>query len=155
MAGTPMTVDFVLKKVPAIRLATIRWKGPYNEGQIRKRFEEVQKWAVARRLRTGRWVFREPGTRTWDTGIEVFGKARSAGRVRVRTVPATTVASVSFDPDVVSPRLVYHGLSDWLRWRKKAREIRSVVSTREVYPGNPWKDPKAWAHTEVQFVVRK
>jgi len=150
-----MTVDFVLKKTPSLRIATIRWKGPYDERQIQKRFEEVEKWARARGLRTGRWIFREPDSRIWDTGIEVRGKARSEGRVKVRTLPAGTVASVRFDPDVVSPRVVYHGLSDWLRWRRKEKEIRSVVSYRELYEGNPWKDKRAWARTEVQFVVRK
>jgi effector-binding domain-containing protein len=150
-----MTVDFVLKKAPSIRLAAIRWTGPYDESQIQKRFEQVEKWARARGLKTGRWVFREPGTRVWNTGIEIRGKARSEGRVKIRTLPAGTVASVVFDPDVVSPRVVYHGLSDWLRWRRKEKAIRSVVSYREVYLGNPWKDKKAWAKTEVQFVVRK
>jgi len=150
-----MTVDFVLKTTPRMRIAAIRWKGPYNERQIRKRFEEVERWARARGLRTGRWVFREPGSRVWDTGIEVSGSARSEGRVKVRSLPAGHVASVVFDPDAVAPRVVYHGLTDWLRWRRKEKAIRSVVSYREVYPGNPWKDPRAWARTEVQFVVRK
>jgi len=150
-----MTVDFVLRSVPGMRVATIRWKGGYDEKVIRKRFEEVEKWARRRGVSTGRWVFREPGPRTWETGIELKKPARSEGRVKVRTLPRVAVASVSFDPDVVSPRVVYHGLSDWLRWRKKDKSIRSVVSSRELYPGNPWKDPKAWARTEVQFVVRK
>lgn len=150
-----MTVDFTLKRTPSLRLASIRWKGPYDEKTIRKRFEEVEHWARSQGLTTGRWVFREPGSRTWDTAVEVRGKARSHGRVKVRTIPAGTVASVVFDPDVVSPRVVYHGLSDWLRWRRKEKAIRSVLSYREVYLGNPWTDRKAWAQTEVQFVVRK
>lgn len=150
-----MTVDFVLKKTPSLRVATIRWKGKYDERQIQKRFEEVEKWAQAKGLKTGRWVFREPDSRVWDTGIEVKGTARSEGRVKVRTLPAGTVACVCFDPDVVSPRVVYHGLTDWLRWRRKEKEIRSVVSYREIYEGNPWKDKRAWSRTEVQFVVRK
>jgi effector-binding domain-containing protein len=150
-----MTVDFVLKKTPSLHVAAIRWTGPYSDRQIQRRFEEVEKWARARGLRTGRWVFREPGSRVWDTAIEVRGKARSEGRVKVRTLPAATVASVRFDPNVVSPRVVYHGLSDWLRWQRKEKEIRSVVSYREVYEGNPWKDKRAWSRTEVQFVVRK
>ena len=41
------------------------------------------------------------------------------------------------------------------RWRRKDKEIRRVLSSREVYSGNPWTDPKAWAKTEVQFLVRK
>lgn len=150
-----MTVDFVLKPTSSIHVAAIRWTGPYSERRIQQRFEEVEKWARARGLRTGRWIFREPGTRVWDTAIEVRGKARSEGRVKVRTLPAGTVASVRFDPDVVSPRVVYHGLSDWLRWQRKEKAVRSVVSYREIYEGNPWKDKRAWSRTEVQFVVRK
>jgi len=149
-----MTVDFVLKKSPSLRLATIRWKGPYSEAEIRKRFGDVEKWANRHGLRTGRWVFREPGSREWDVGIEVRASARSEGRVKVRSLPATTVASVTFNPEVVSPRVVYHGLSDWLRWRRKEKKVRSIASTREIYPGNPWTDARAWAKTEVQFVVR-
>lgn len=150
-----MTVDFALKKTPSLRVAAIRWTGPYSDHEIRKRFEKVEKWAQARGLRTGRWVFREPGSRTWDVAIEVRGKAHSEGRIRVRTLPAGTVASVRFNPEVVSPRVIYHGLSDWLRWQRKEKTIRSVVSYREIYEGNPWKDARAWANTEVQFVVRK
>ena len=150
-----MTIDFVLKKTPRLRVASIRWKGPYSEREIRRRFEEVEKWARARGLRTGHWVFREPGTRVWDVAIEVRGNARSEGRVKVRTLPGGTAASVRFDPDVVSPRVIYHGLSDWLRWRRKGKAIRSVVSYRELYEGNPWKNARAWANTEVQFVVRR
>jgi effector-binding domain-containing protein len=135
-------------------VAAIRWTGPYSEREIRRRFEEVEKWAHARGLRTGRWVFREPGSRVWDTAIEVHGAARSEGRVKVRTLPAATVASVRFDPDAVSPEVIYHGLSDWLRWRRRDGKIRSVGSYREIYEGNPWKNARAWSRTEVQFVVR-
>lgn len=150
-----MTVDFVMKKSPGLRIGAIRWTGPYSEREIRRRFEEVAAWARTQRLRTGRWVFREPGARTWETGIEFRGTAHPAGKVKLRTLRAATVASVVFDPEVVSPRVVYHGLSDWLRWRRKEKEIRSVVSTRELYDGNPWKDARAWSRTEVQFIVRK
>jgi effector-binding domain-containing protein len=150
-----MTVDFVLKKTPSFRIAALRWTGPYSDREIQKHFEEVERWARARGLKTGRWIFREPASRVWDTGIEVRGRARSEGRVKVRTLPAGTVASVRFDPNVVEPRVIYHGLSDWLRWRRKEKAIRSVVSYREVYEGNPWRDKRAWSKTEVQFVVRK
>ena len=149
-----MTVDFVLKKVPKVRVASIRWTGPYNERKIRERFHEVDRWVRARGLTPGRWLFREPGSRTWETGIEVRGPVRSEGKVRVRTLPASTVASVVFDPDLVSPRVVYHGLSDWLRWQRKEKKVKSVLSTREVYEGDPWTDKRAWSRTEVQFVVR-
>jgi len=150
-----MTVDFSWGKSPSLRVASIAWKGPWNERRIRSQFERVERWARAQGVRTGRWIFREPGERSWEVAIEVRGRARGSGPVRTKTLPPAAFAHVVFDPDVVSPRLVYHGLSDWLRWRRKEKEIRSVVSSREVYSGNPWKDPKAWARTDVQFVVRK
>jgi len=150
-----MTVDFAWGKSPSLRVATISWKGPWNERKIRAQFERVERWAKERRVRTGRWVFREPGDRRWEVGIEVNGQVRGSGPVRTRTLPASAVARVVFDPEVVSPRIVYHALNDWLRWRRKEKEIRSVVSSRELYSGNPWTDRRAWARTQVQFLVRK
>jgi effector-binding domain-containing protein len=150
-----MTVEFAWAKSPRLRVAAIAWTGPWNEERIRSQFERVERWAKARRVRTGRWVFREPGERRWEVAIELKGRARGSEGVRTKTLPAATVARVVFDPELVSPRLVYHGLRDWLRWKRKEKEIRSVVSTREIYSGNPWTDRKAWSRTEVQFVVRK
>jgi effector-binding domain-containing protein len=150
-----MPVDFAWGRSPSLKVAAIAWKGPWNERKIRSQFERLERWAKERRLRTGRWIFREPGERRWEVAIELRGRARGADGVRTKTLPAATLARVIFDPEVVSPRVVYHGLSDWLRWRRKDKEIRSVVSTREVYSGNPWTDARAWAHTEVQFLVRK
>ena len=150
-----MTVDFGFAKSPRMTVASISWSGPSSEQRIRAQFERVERWARAQRLRTGRWVFREPGDRRWEAGIEVRGQAKGSDGIRVRALPAATVARVVFDPEQVSPRLVYHGLSDWLRWRRRDKTIRSVVSTRELYSGNPWTDRKAWSRTEVQFVVRK
>ena len=149
-----MTVDFAFRKMPALRLATITWTGPWNETRIRREFERVDRWLRDRKVRGGRWVFMEPGDRRWTAGIEVRGTVRGDGSVRIRTFPASRLASVTFDPEAVSPRVVYHGLNDWLRWRKKDKEIRGVGPSREVYSGNPWKDRSAWARTEVQFVVR-
>ncbi|HTW77759.1 MAG TPA: GyrI-like domain-containing protein [Thermoplasmata archaeon] len=150
-----MVVEFRMKRVPAVRVATISWKGPWNERKIRAQFDRIAAWARSRGLSTGRWIFREPATRTWEVAIEVRGAARSDGAVHVRTYPAATVASVVFDPSVVSPSVVYHGVTDWLRWRKKDRTIRSVGTYREVYESDPWRVARAWARTDVQVVVRK
>lgn len=149
-----MTVDFSLQRAPSMRVVTVSWTGPWSEARIQREFEQLAKWAAARRLRTGRWVFMEPGERRWTAAIEVRGRAKGEGRVRARTLPASRVAAVTFDPEAVSARVVYHGLNDWLRWRRKDKEIRTVGASREVYPGNPWKDAKAWARTQVQFLVR-
>jgi effector-binding domain-containing protein len=150
-----MTVDFSFAKAPAMRLATVAWKGPWNEAKIRAKFRQIETWARAQGLRTGRWVFSEPGDRRWTAGIEVRGRAKSGGGIRLKTLPAATVARVVFDPEVVSPRVVYHGLSDWLRWRRRDHTIRSVGASREVYSADPWQVARAWKNTEVQYVVRK
>jgi len=149
-----MTVDFVIKRAPAYRVASIRWKGPWSDAGIHRKFRAVLAWARARHLPTGRWIFREPAERTWEVAVEVRGAARSEGAVRVHTYPRSRVASVVFDPKVVSPAVVYHGLNDWLRWRRKDRTIRSAGDYREVYLDDPWRNPKAFARTEVQVVVR-
>ncbi|MGA8663692.1 MAG: GyrI-like domain-containing protein [Thermoplasmata archaeon] len=150
-----MTVEFEFKKSPAYRVAYIAWTGPWNEQKIRSQFARVEKWAKDHGYSTGRWVFREPGERKWETGIEVRGaQVHSHPPIRLKSLPATRVARAVFDPDVVAPNVIYHGLNDWLRWRKKEGKIRSVVSTREVYTADPWKDKTACARTEVQFVVR-
>lgn len=150
-----MTVDFAFKDAPGFRAATVAWKGPWNEARIRREFEGLETWLKSRKVRTGAWFFLERGEGAWTVAIEAKGKVKGAGRVRVRTFARSRVAYVQFDPDQVSPRVVYHGLSDWLRWRKKDHSIRSVTRSREVYRANPWKVPAAWAATEVQFLVRK
>ncbi|MGB6500722.1 MAG: GyrI-like domain-containing protein [Thermoplasmata archaeon] len=151
----PSPVDFGYARAPAVKVASIAWSGPWNERRIQTEFEKVAAWAKRNGVRTGRWIFREPGTRRWEASIEVRGSARGSGPVKVKTLRACAVARIEFDPNAVSPRVIYHGMSDWLRWQKREKKIRAVLSTREVYGGNPWRDAAVWARTEVQFLVRK
>src|SRR5271170_1253687 len=125
-----VVVDFKIKRTPSYRVATLSWKGPWNERRIRAQFDRISTWARRSGLRTGKWIFREPGSRAWEVAIEVRGVAPAEGSIRIRTMPAATVASVVFDPNVVSPAVVYHGVTDWLRWRKRDKTIRSVVTYR-------------------------
>jgi DNA gyrase inhibitor GyrI len=150
-----MVVDFSIKRAPSFRVASIVRVGPWKEDNLRTEFGELVRWAKRQGIRTRRWIFLERGNDRWEACLEFAGRAVPDGRIRLKTLPATSVASVTFDPDKISPRIVYHGLSDWTRWRKKDHTIKSVSSVREVYTGDPWKDRSAWAHCEVQFVVRK
>jgi len=150
-----VVVEFRLKRTRAMRVAALKWKGPWSERRIRAQFGRLVAWAHSHRLRTGQWIFREPAHRTWEVALEIRGTARSEGSVRVRHYPAATVASVVFDPRRVSPAVVYHGITDWLRWRRKDKTIRAVGTYREVYRADPWRHPAAWARTDVQVVVRK
>jgi|HubBroStandDraft_1064217.scaffolds.fasta_scaffold06457_6 effector-binding domain-containing protein len=150
-----MVVDFKLKKAPSYRVAALAWKGPWSERRIRAQFDRIAKWARASGLRTGKWIFREPGTRSWEVGIEVRGTARAGAPIRLKTYPATAVVSIVFDPDVVSASVAYHAVNDWLKWRKRDKTIRGVGSYRELYDGDPWRNPKVWARTEIQVAVRR
>jgi effector-binding domain-containing protein len=150
-----MTVDFAFAKAPSARVAYLRWTGPWSDKKIRSQFERVHRWVRANGARPGRWIFHEPGDRKWEAAVEFSGRLSAGDGFRIRTIPAATIAHVVFDPEVVSPRVVYHGLADWLRWRKKEKEIRSVGAYREVYSGNPWSDRAAWSKTDIQIVVRR
>ncbi len=149
-----MTVDFSFKRAPTYRLATIRWKGPWSDAKIHAQFRRILKWAKREGVKTGRWVFTEPADRTWEVGLEVKGPKRGGRGIRLKALPASRVATVEFDPHVVSPRVIYHGLNDWLRWRKKEREVKSVGMYREVYSGDPWSDRRAASHVRIEIVVR-
>ncbi|MCI4352301.1 MAG: GyrI-like domain-containing protein [Thermoplasmata archaeon] len=150
-----MVVDFALRDSPSYRVASIVRIGPWKEDNLRVEFRELTRWAQKNRVRTGHWIFFERDHHRWEACLEIKDSAKAEGRIRLKTLPATPVARVVFNPDAVSSRIVYHGLSDWTRWRKKYGEIRSVTAVREVYTGDPWADKKAWANCEVQFVVRK
>jgi effector-binding domain-containing protein len=152
-----MITDFALKRAPSYRVASIVRIGKWKEDNLRTEFRELVRWARKNRVRTGKWIFLDarPDHRRWEACLEVAGNPRVEGRIRLKTLPATWVARVIFDPDVVSSRLVYHGLIDWTRWRRISKEIRSVKAVREIYSGDPWKDKRAWSKCEVQFLVQK
>ncbi|MCI4355752.1 MAG: hypothetical protein L3K18_01235 [Thermoplasmata archaeon] len=150
-----MAVDFELGKAPSYRIATLVAKGKWSENIGRAELQKLRTWASENKLKTGKVIFRWRPDETLEVGLEAKGNARSTGGIRWRTLPATAVARVTFDPDLVSPRIVYHGLSDWLRWRKKDKEVKSVGSSREVYRGDPWTDKSAWKNTSVEIIVRR
>jgi hypothetical protein len=150
-----MVVDFEIGSAPAFRGATVAWKGPWSEKRIRSELEGIAKWLKERGAKSGRWFLIEGGTNSFRVAIEVRSPVKGSGRVRVRKFPATAVVRVAFDPDEVSPRVVYHGLNDFLRWRRKDKTIRSVGDYREVYGANPWTDGKAWSNLRIEALVRK
>ena len=93
----------------------------------------------------------------FEIGIEILGNrpARGGDGTSIKTLPASEVATVTFDPDIVSPRVIYHGLTDWLRWQRKEGKYKEAGPYREVYLGNPWASARAWAHTQIQVPVKK
>jgi DNA gyrase inhibitor GyrI len=150
-----MTVDFAFGKAPKYRVATLAAKGRWSENIGRPEFAKLLAWARANHLKTGKWIFRETAAGAFTACLEIRGTAKPTGGIRLRTFPASAVARVTFDPDEVSPRVVYHGLNDWLRWRKKDGEVKAVRSSREVYEDDPWTSKSAWRHATVEFLVRR
>ena len=84
--------------------------------------------------------------------LEIKGKARMEGKMKIKKFPKHAVVSVIFDPEKVSPRLVYSGIYGWIRYS----DFEATDSPpREVYAGNPWTNSRAWANAEVQVPVKK
>jgi effector-binding domain-containing protein len=158
-----LTVDFAIKRFYGCTVAAIKYVGGWKgDDMLRGEFKVIQTWAKDKGIKTGRWFFAEldgpevpDSKRRWEASIEVKGKARSKGNIKLRSLPPTTVAFVKFDPDKVSARLVYHGLESWLSWKKKEHRYKEAGTWREVYNGDPWTNTRAWANTEVQVPVKK
>jgi len=159
-----MVVDFEVTRTPSYIVASILKIGPYREDNLRSEFGELVSWAKKHRVRTGKWIMyehdgpnsRRPGNqRRWEACLEIRGKAKAEGRIRIKKLPAQTVAHVVFNPNVVSSRIVYHGLGDWIWWRLKYKDFKRAGPTREVYDGDPWTNTKAWSKADVQVLVEK
>src|SRR2546425_12676067 len=159
-----MVVDFEVTRTPSYTVASILKIGPYREDNLRSEFEELVSWAKKNRLRTGKWIMyehdgpnsRRPGNqRRWEACLEIRGKAKAEGRIRIKKLPAQAVAHVVFNPNVVSSRIIYHGLGDWIWWRLKYKDFKRAGPTREVYDGDPWTNAKAWSKVDVQVLVEK
>jgi effector-binding domain-containing protein len=122
-------------------------------------FRELMKWAKKRKVRTGKWIMyfvdewgkRPEKQRRSVACVEVIGKAQPEGKIKIMILPRQKVASVTFNPDQVADRLIYHGIEGWLQYRP----LRQAAPSREVYVGSPWTNRKAWANAEVQVPVRK
>ena len=160
-----MTVDFAMRKAPEYKIATRTLTGAWpGDKALHSEFEKVQAWAKGKGLRTGRWFFREFGDDNtpdakwrWEMGVEIRGAkaVRGGNGIVLKTLPPSTVATLTFDPDEISPRVIYHALADWLRHRAKEGEYKEAGPYREVYLGDPWSSKRAWAHTQIQVPVKR
>lgn len=164
-APCSLTVDIVIKKEPSYTVVSKSFVGPYTGGDMLKdEFREVHNWVRKHGMKPGKWFFYElddpdlpEGSRRWEACIEVHGrpKAKLPKGLELKDLPAQLVASVVFDPEQVSIRLVYHGLEGWLQWRTKFGEYEEAGPTREVYSGDPWRSKEAWTNVDVQVPIRK
>jgi len=160
-----MTVDFVIRKAPEYKVATRTLTGAWpGDKAVRAEFDKVHAWAKEKGVRTGKWFFREfgddetPGAEMrFEIGVEVrgTGPVRGGKGTVMRTLPSSTAATVTFDPDKISPRVIYHALADYVRHLEKAGEYKEAGPYREVYLGNPWASKQVWAQTQIQVPLKR
>lgn len=133
---------------------------------LRPEFDDLWKWLKRKSVGPGKWFRIEldryeigapSSQRRWWACIELKGtlEQKPLSDMKVQVLPAVFVASVTFDPNQFSSRLVYHGLECWLDWRTKFGEFEEAGPTREVYTGNPWTSSYAKRHTDVQVPIRR
>jgi DNA gyrase inhibitor GyrI len=154
-----MTVDIEVKQSPKYKVASLARVGGEGTDPLRKEFSELTKWAKKQKVKTGRWFCcfyesgRSPDRYRFEACLEIKRNAEPEGKIKIKELPKMSVASVKFNPEEVSPRLVYNGLYGWLRENGEYKEAASY--SREVYFGNPWTNPWAWKRAEVQVPVKK
>jgi hypothetical protein len=132
---------------------------------LRPEFDELESWVRKNKLEMGKWfrvyldkyeIGMPSNRRRWWACIEVKGRlAARPQRFETRVLQSEFVASVTFDPKVVSDRLVFHGLECWLDWRTRFGEYEEAGPTREVFIGDPWVDPAAKSMIELQVPIKK
>jgi effector-binding domain-containing protein len=153
-------VDIKVKTAPQYKVAYITRVGSYSgQNMWRAEFKELVRWAQKRRLRTGKWIMyfidewgkRPEPERRSVACLEIKGKAAPEGKIKIMKLPRQRVASVTFNPDKVADRLVYHGIEGWLQYRS----FRAAGPSRELYIGNPWTNRRAWANAEVQVPLKR
>lgn len=155
-----MKVEFKVKTAPAYKVAYILHIGPYtNQNMWRPEFNQLEKWAQKKKLRTGKrimyfldkWNKKTEKRRRSVACLDIKGKAKAEGRIKIMKIPKQKVVSVTFDPNQVSADVVYYGLEAWLEYCPYKQAARS----RELYDGNPWTNPRAWATCEIQVPLRR
>lgn len=155
-----MKTEIKVKVAPSYRVAYMIHHGPYTgQNMWRSELKQLSRWAQRRRLRTGKWIMyfidkwseKSQKKRRSVAAIEIKGKAKPEGKIQTMTIPRQKVVSVMFDPNEVSAELVYLGLENWL----ECGTYKQAARSRELYNGDPWTNPRAWANCEVQVPIKR
>jgi effector-binding domain-containing protein len=155
-----MMVEIKVKVASGYNVAYLLHIGPYKgQNMWQSEFNQLTKWAKKRKLRTGKWIMyfidkwseKTQKKRRSIAAIEIKQKAKPEGKIQIMKLPRHKVVSVIFDPDKVSEELIYHGLEGWL----ESSTYKQAARSRELYDGNPWTKPQAWANCEVQVPLKR
>jgi DNA gyrase inhibitor GyrI len=155
-----MAAEIKVKRAPSYKVASMMRVGAYSPNMLRSEFSQLVKWAEKKKLGTGKWILffiDEPGGRRpmnklrSEACLQIKGRATSDGKIKVKKIKTQKVAYVTFNPNLVSPMLVYSGIYGWLRYAG----YKDAGLSREVYTGNPWTNSRAWANAEVQVPIKR
>jgi effector-binding domain-containing protein len=153
-------IDIRVKTAPSYKVACITHVGPYSgQNMWRTEFSQLVKWAKKKKLHTGKWIMyfidewgkKSERQRRSVACLEIKGRAENEGKIKIMTLPRQKVACVTFNPDKIADRLVYHGIEGWLQYGP----FREAGPSREVYVGSPWTNRLAWANAEVQVPIKR
>jgi DNA gyrase inhibitor GyrI len=154
-----LTVDIQIKRTPSYKVASLERKGSEGSEPLRREFQELEKWAKKSKVKTGRYFChfyeagKTPDRYRFEACLEIRGNPKPEGKIKVKMLPKLTVARVKFNPEQVSPRLVYNGVYGWLDDNDDYKV--SGGFSREVYFGNPWTNSWAWKRAEIQVPAAK
>ena len=155
-----MMVDFKVKTAPSYNVAyLIHFGGYLGQSMWRSEFTQLERWAKKRKLRTGKrimyfidkWGEKPNKKRRSVAALEIKGKAKPEGKIRIMKLHRHKVVSVTFDPNKISSDLVYHGLESWL----ESYTYKQTARSRELYNDNPWTNAHAYANCEVQVPIKR
>ena len=152
-------MEFKVKTAPSYKVAYILRVGPHTHNMWQREFKQLVKWAKKRKIKTGKWIMyyldkwseKTQKHRRSVACIEIKGKAKPEGKIQIMNISRQKVVSAFFDPDKVSADVIYYGLEAWLQYCPYKQAARS----RELYDGDPWTNPRAWANCEVQVPLKR
>ena len=155
-----MAVDIKIKNSSSYKVASLERTGRGGSEPLRQEFRDLEKWAKKAKVKTGSYICyfyetgRTPDRYRFEACLEISGNPQPEGKIKIKELPKISVASVKFNPDKISPRLVYNGVYGWLGENDEGYKEAGPFS-REVYPGNPWTSSWAWNRTEIQVPAEK
>ena len=155
-----MAVDIKIKKTPSYKVASLERTGGEGSEPLRREFQDLEKWAKKSKVKVGKYLCyfyeagRTPDRYRFEACLEIRGNREPEGKIKIKELPKLTVASVKFNPEKVTPRLVYNGVYGWLGENDEGYKVAGSFS-REVYPGNPWTSSWAWNRAEIQVPAEK
>lgn len=156
-----MAVDIEIKNSPTYTVASLEKTGGGGSSEpLRAEFKQLENWAKKAKVKTGSYICyfyemgRTPDKYRFEACLEISGSPEPEGKIKIKELPRTLVASVKFNPDKISTRLVYNGVYGWLGENDEGYKVAGSFS-REIYPGNPWTSSWAWSRAEIQVPAEK